>query len=243
MQKLSFRKATENDVGSLCRYRQREEEGWKYGVLVKYDGQGLNSGWPFIVNIGDCRNVDETFGKSSPVEITTPARFCEVIVGPNWRFQASLVAFLAGEFTEGMFAELTNEDRVSLRGYIIDRIDEARRLWMWKREKEKTANKPKEDCTACEGTGEADTGAPTPWGEFITQPCECVQVGEDEGVPIYSEVESTSMVAALQDDIRQMKRDIETLSCWIRLTWDTSEFPGFERTAKVLDVCKKYEEK
>jgi hypothetical protein len=30
-------------------------------------------------------------------------------------------------------------------------------------------------CPICQGTGQADTGASYEWGEFITQPCQCLE--------------------------------------------------------------------
>lgn len=46
--------------------------------------------------------------------------------------------------------------------------------------------------------------------------------------------------AANHCTIREMAADIKTLSEWIRLAWTRGTTPSFERTEKVLDVCKKY---
>jgi hypothetical protein len=37
-------------------------------------------------------------------------------------------------------------------------------------------NSPFPDCFICQGTGQSDTGASYEWGEFITQPCQCLFV-------------------------------------------------------------------
>lgn len=46
---------------------------------------------------------------------------------------------------------------------------------------------PSAECEVCGGTGEADSGAPTPYGGFFTIPCECLDTKHNAAQPSASE--------------------------------------------------------